>query len=304
MSRPLRIGTRGSELALWQSRRIAELLAGVTGRQAELVVIRTSGDADRSRALWELDGVGFFTGELQAALVANEVDVVVHSLKDLPIEEPEGLCVMAVLERADPRELLLARPEALDGGGLGLRPGAVLGTSSLRRAGQAMAAQPDLVVRPIRGNVPTRIRRIREGAFDAVLLAAAGVDRLGIDVADLHVRRCEIAEMLPAPGQGALAVEVRSGDAEVAEAVAALHDPSVAEATACERAVLKGLGGGCRLPLGAFAQRRADGLELRAVLARVDPEISRATVRRAHVIAAGGPAAAAAALAELGGSDA
>ncbi len=302
MSRALRIGTRGSELALWQSRRVAELLAAVTGSDPELVVVHTAGDADRSRALWELEGAGFFTGELQAALLANEVDVVVHSLKDLPIEEPAGLCVRAVLERTDPRELLLARPDAVDGGAMGLRPGAVIGTSSLRRAGQALAAQPDLAVRAIRGNVPTRIRRLREGAFDAILLAAAGVDRLGVDVADLHPRRYEIDEMLPAPGQGALAVEVRSEDGEVAEAVGMLHDAGVAEATACERAVLKGLGGGCRLPLGAFADRCAGGVELRAALASLNPEITSATVRHTRVVAAGGPAAAEAALAELGGS--
>jgi hydroxymethylbilane synthase len=301
VSRRLRIGTRGSDLALWQARRVAELLHGATGLEAELVVVRTGGDADVSRALWHLSDVGFFTKELQSALLAGEIDLAVHSLKDMPTEEPEGLAVGAVLLRDDPRELLVACAGAAGDGGLGLRRGAALGTSSLRRAGQALAAQPELVVRPLRGNVPTRIRKLREGSYDAIMLAAAGVDRLALDLEGLEVRRCEITEMLPAPGQGALAVEVRAGDGASEEAVRPLHDRDVAEATACERAVLKGLGGGCRLPLGAFAERRGEGIALRAALAALDPEISRATVRRADVLGEDGPAAARAALTALDG---
>jgi hydroxymethylbilane synthase len=301
VSRPLRVGTRGSDLALWQAHRVVDLLASAGGGEAELVVIRTRGDADATRPLWQLSDVGFFTKELQAALLAGGVDLVVHSLKDLPTEEPDGLAVAAVLQRDDPRELLVARPEAVGPDGLGLRRGAVIGTSSLRRAGQALAAQPDLVVRPLRGNVPTRIRHLREGSYDAILLAAAGVDRLGLDLGGLHVRRCEVAEIIPAPGQGALAVEVRSGDDATGAAVRPLHDPCVAEATSCERAVLKGLGGGCHLPLGAFAQPHGAGVELQAALADLDASISSATVRRARVFGDSGLAAAGAALAELDG---
>ncbi len=301
MSRPLRVGTRGSDLALWQSRHVAQLLLGATGVETELVVIRTSGDAQASQPLWQLPGSGFFTKELQTALLSGEVDLVVHSLKDLPTDEPDGLAVGAVLSRDDPRELLVARPGVAGPGGLDLRPGAVLGTSSLRRAGQALAAQPDLVIRPLRGNVPTRVRRLREGAFDAILLAAAGVDRLGLDLDGLDVRRCEIEEMLPAPAQGALAVEIRAADDEVLKAVRPLNQPGVEEATACERAVLKGLGGGCHLPLGTFAERRGERMELRAVLAQLDPAISSATVRRAHVFGRDGEGAAREALAALDG---
>jgi hydroxymethylbilane synthase len=301
VSRALRIGTRGSDLALWQAHRVADLLTAAGADEGEIVVVRTGGDADASRPLWRLADVGFFTKELQAALLADEVDVVVHSLKDLPIDEPDGLAVAAVLQRDDPRELLVARPEAVGPDGLGLRRGAVLGTSSLRRAGQALAAQPDLVVRPLRGNVPTRIRRLREGSFDAIMLAAAGVDRLALDLEGLHVRRCEVAEIVPAPGQGALAVEVRSGDDAVTAAVRPLHDRCVAEAISCERAVLKGLGGGCHLPLGAFAQPHGSGVDLQAALAKLDGSISRATVRRTRVFGDSGLAAAAAALAELDG---
>ncbi len=298
----LRIGTRGSDLALWQSRRVAALLRELSGAASELVIVRTSGDADRSRALHELPGSGFFTRELQTALAAGTVDLVVHSLKDLPTDEPAGLAVGAVLLRQDPRELMLARPEAVGTGALGLAAGVVVGTSSLRRAGQALAAQPDLVVRPLRGNLPTRLQRVRDGAFGAILLASAGVDRLGLDLQGLAATRFEVEQFLPAPGQGALAVEVRAGDTEVAKSVGPLHESGVAELTACERAVLKGLGGGCHLPLGAFARRSEAGVELLAALADLDDGVTRASLRRVSVRGADPDAAARAALAALSGS--
>jgi hydroxymethylbilane synthase len=299
MSRVLRIGTRGSDLALWQARRVATLLAERATAASELVIVQTRGDKDRSRALHELPGSGFFTKELQQALAAGEVDLVVHSLKDLPTDEPPGLSIVAVLLREDPRELLLALPEATAGGGLGLRPGAVLGTSSLRRAAQALALQGDLVVRPLRGNVPTRLRRLHEGAYDAILVAAAGVVRLECDLSGLVARRLELAVFLPAPGQGALAIEVRQEDAETTHVASFLNEPEVAEATGCERGVLKGLGGGCHLPLGAYALRHGAVIELSAVLGELDLEVTRARVRRAQVTAASADEAAAAALREL-----
>lgn len=301
MNPAVRIGTRGSDLALWQSRRVAALLLELSGAASELVVVRTSGDADRSRALHELPGSGFFTRELQAALAAGKVDLVVHSLKDLPTDEPAGLAVGAVLLRQDPRELMLARPEAVGGGGLGLAPGTVVGTSSLRRAGQALAMQPDLVIRPLRGNLPTRLQRVREGAFGAILLACAGVDRLGLDLQGLATARFEVEQFLPSPGQGALAIEVRADDAAVARLVGPLNEPDVAEVTACERAVLKGLGGGCHLPLGAHARRCAGGIELLAALAELDEGVTRSSLRRVRVEGAVPQAAARAALAALSG---
>jgi hydroxymethylbilane synthase len=279
---PLRIGTRGSDLALWQAQRVAALLHESSGLFTELVIVHTSGDRDRSRALHELPGVGFFAKELQGALLGGEVDLVVHSLKDLPIEEPEGLRLAAVLLRQDPRDLLLTTMEALGDGLFGLRPGARLGTSSLRRSAQALALQPDLRIVPLRGNVPTRVRRLRDGDVDAILLAAAGLDRLGLDIGGLSVRRLDVEAFLPAPGQGALAVEVREGDA-AGEVVGSLDEPAVAEATACERAVLKGLGGGCHLPLGAYAHREDGVLRLDAVLGELDAGVTRAVLRRASV---------------------
>jgi hydroxymethylbilane synthase len=283
---PLRIGTRGSDLALWQARRVAAALAEETGDSSELVVVHTSGDRDHSRSLHELPGSGFFTKELQAALLAGSVDLVVHSLKDMPTDEPAGLAIAALLDREDPRELLLCRAGMVGDGPIGLRPGCRLGTSSLRRAAQALALQPDLVIAPLRGNVPTRLRKLRDGQYDAIMLASAGVARLALDLGGLKARRLDVDVFLPAPGQGTLAVEVRAEDHRTMQIAATLHEPEVAEATSCERALLKRLGGGCHLPLGAFAGRSEGVIRLRAVLGELDAEIRRAVVRRACVAAA------------------
>ncbi len=280
MARPLRIGTRGSELALWQARHVAALLHRETGAASELVVVRTSGDRDRARPLHRLAGTGFFTRELQQALREGSVDAVVHSLKDLPVEEPAGLRLSAVLGREEPRDALLALPDRRGPGGLGLRPGAVIGTSSLRRAAQALALQPDAVVQPLRGNVPTRLRRLEEGEVDAILLAYAGLCRLGIEPGERLVKVFEVDEFLPAPGQGALAVETRQGS--VADGLfSLLNQPALAQVTDCERELLRQLRGGCHLPLGAFAVSEGGCLRLTAVLGELDPDLRRASLRRA-----------------------
>lgn len=299
MNPPLRIGTRGSQLALWQARHVGDLLRQRTGVATELVIIKTSGDRDHSRALHELSGSGFFTRELQSALLEGEVDVVVHSLKDLPVDEPAGLKLAAVLGREEPREVLLAPAASRGSGGLGLKCGAVVGTSSLRRAAQALAIQPDIKIAPLRGNVPTRIRRLDEGAFDAVLLAYAGLRRLGCDLNGRLLKIFEVDEFLPAPGQGALAVETRADGTLPEQLAARLDDHGVGEATRCERELLRGFGGGCHLPLGAFALRDAAGLHLRAALGEVDAAVTTASVRRAAVVAADAASAAAAALSAL-----
>lgn len=299
MNPPLRIGTRGSQLALWQARHVGDLLRQRTGVSTELVVVKTSGDKDHSRALHELSGSGFFTRELQTALLDGEVDAVVHSLKDLPVDEPEGLTLAAVLGREEPREILLAPAASRGPGALGLKGGAVVGTSSLRRAAQALAIQPDIAIRPLRGNVPTRIRRLDDGTYDAILLAFAGVRRLGCDLNGRLLKVFETDEFLPAPGQGALAVETRADGGLAQQLAASLDDRDLAHATSCERALLRALGGGCHLPLGAFATRTADGVHLLAALGEIDGALTRATVRRAAVVAADAEAAAAAALAVL-----
>jgi hydroxymethylbilane synthase len=285
---PFRIGTRGSDLALWQARRVADLISERLGRSAELVVISTRGDRIQNVAFDKMEGKGFFTKELQEALLEGRVDMVVHSLKDLPTEEPEGLEIIAVPERTAAADLLIAREglihRAFDRP-LGLPEGARLGTSSLRRAAQALVVQPDLAVRALRGNVPTRIRKLREGQYDAILLAAAGVSRLGLDMDGLDVLELPPEIMLPAAGQGALAIEVRRNDPMTAD-IARLHDHDVARLVDAERSLLALMGGGCHLPLGCLATAEDDGaVRLQAVLGAVDEAISRAVISRVAAVA-------------------
>ncbi len=279
----LRIGTRGSELARWQATHVADALRHLGGVATELVVVRTRGDTDRSRPLVELGGSGVFTRELQHALSRGEVDLVVHSLKDLPVEEPPGLVLAAVLARDEPREVLVAARHAAGPGGLGLKPGAVVGTSSPRRAAQALAMQPDITVVPLRGNVPTRLRRLDEGVVDAVILAYAGIRRLGCDLAGRLVTVFAVDTFVPAPGQGALAVETREDGGVGQRLVSRLNDPAVAAATRCERELLRRLGGGCHLPLGAYASYQAGALQLVAALGEADEGGRWAAVRRVRV---------------------
>jgi hydroxymethylbilane synthase len=281
--RTLRIGTRGSALALWQAERIAALLDARLGVGSRAVVIKTSGDTKLDLALHKMEGKGFFTKELQEALLEDRVDLVVHSLKDLPTEEPDGLRVAAIPERARSQDVLLARAGTLQvtpDAPMGLAAGAVLGTSSLRRAAQALAATPGLRIEALRGNVPTRVRKLRDGAYDAILVAAAGLDRLALDVSDLDVIELGPELMLPAPAQGALAVETRADD-EVAEILAPLHDAGIARCITAERRLLGLLGGGCHLPLGCLAGDDGDAIELQAVLGEVDEAVTRARLARA-----------------------
>lgn len=291
---PLRVGTRGSELALWQAHHVAALLGERLGHRSEIVIVKTRGDRIQDVAFHKMEGKGFFTKELQDALLEGQVDLVVHSLKDLPTEEPEGLALVAIPERGATAELLLARPGSLSptaAAPLGLPAGAVLGTSSLRRAAQALALQPGLRLEALRGNVPTRLRKLREGRYDAILLAAAGVERLGLDLGDLDHVRLPPEVMLPAPGQGALAVEARAGDPGTAE-LAALHDPGVASCVTAERGLLALLGGGCHLHLGCLAEPVEGGLRLQAALGAVDEALTRAEVARVGAVAQDAAAAA------------
>lgn len=306
MSRPLVIGTRGSDLALWQARRVAARVQDELGIPCRLEVVKTQGDQVQDVAFHKMEGKGFFTKELQLALLEGTVDLVVHSLKDLPTEEPEGLAVIAIPERAEPADLLLARPGVLrpsHDNPLGLAPRAVVGTSSLRRAAQVLALCPAVRLSALRGNVPTRVAKLVRGDFDAILLAAAGVRRLQLDLRDLQVAELPPEVMLPAPGQGALAVETRSDDAGTA-ALAALHDPGVARCVVAERTLLQRLGGGCHLPLGCLATVEEDGaLRLRAALGEIDEELTHAQVARVAAVARDPEAVARACHAALLGSE-
>jgi len=262
----LRIGTRGSALALWQARHVAALLAALPDPPAtEIVEIRTEGDRVLDVPLSQVEGKAFFTKEIEEALADGRVDLAVHSLKDLPTELPEGLALGAVLAREDPRDVLLAR----DGRGFADLPaGARVGTSSLRRRALLARWRRDVELVELRGNVPTRVQRLDEGRFDAIVLAAAGIKRLGL--AGRISEYLPLDRVLPAVSQGAVAVEVRAGDDAVLAHVRRLDDAATRAATAAERALLRRLEGGCQVPVGALATLAGETLTLRAVICALD----------------------------------
>jgi hydroxymethylbilane synthase len=269
MTSPLRIGTRGSPLALWQARHVAEHLRPLAGpRPVELVPIETAGDRIRDRALSQIGGDGVFTKEIQRALLDDAVDVAVHSLKDLPTTHVEGLVLAAVPPRGPTGDAFVSkRHRHFDD----LPPGAAVGTSSLRRRAQALHRRPDLRLLDLRGNIETRLRKLAEHNLDAIVLALAGLERLGLGG---HIT--EILDpqwMLPAVGQGALGLECRAGDGATLTLLRALDDAPTRQAVLAERALLRGLGGGCLVPLGASATVAGEHLTLRAAV--LPPDGSR-----------------------------
>lgn len=273
------IGTRGSQLALWQTNWVkAQIETRHPGIEVEIKVISTKGDRVLDVSLPKLgeQGKGLFTRELEDAIFEHRVDLAVHSLKDLPTELPAGLHIGAICEREDARDALVARSAIKSLNELPDR--AVIGTSSLRRQAQLRAARPDLVIEPVRGNVDTRLRKLDEGQYDAIVLAAAGLHRLG------HASR--IAEhlsedlMLPAVGQGALAIETREDDAATAEIIHALNHEATRLACKAERAFLKELGGGCLVPIAAHATIESDVMTLNGLVA--SPDGSKAVRGKQH----------------------
>jgi hydroxymethylbilane synthase len=262
-------GTRGSDLALTQTRQVAQTLAERTGVEYRIEVLETRGDRELDKPLPEIGGKGLFTAELEAALLEGRIDVAVHSLKDLPVEEPAELTLGAIPERADPRDVLVYDPaiEDEEGGSVPLREDARLGSSSPRRRGALLCLKPLLDLVDVRGNVPTRIRKVADGVLHATLLAAAGLERLerggvDLDAAGLgRLRRLPLdpRRVPPAPGQGALAVQCRRGDARVLELLASLEHAETRAAATAERQVLQALGGGCSMPFGALATKLDDG---------------------------------------------
>lgn len=258
MDRTVIIGTRGSELALWQANFVKDSLAAIN-ITAELKIIKTQGDRILNLSFDKLEGKGFFTKELEEELLAGTIDLAVHSHKDLPTENPPGLIIAAVSEREDPAELLLILKDVVDvRQKLSVKYGGLVGTSSNRRKAQLLAIRPDLEIDDLRGNVPTRISKLRDEKYDAIMLAKAGVTRLGIDLSEFHVEELTPTEFIPAPAQGALAIQIRESNTELFEILQALHHPDVAEELSLERGVLKMFGGGCHLPLGVYC-RRDDG---------------------------------------------
>lgn len=260
------VGTRGSKLALVQTRWVMGLLENSDSQfDVQMKTVRTEGDIRRTASLAQIGGTGVFVKEIEAALLAGEIDLAVHSLKDLPVEQPDGLCIGAISLREDPRDALISTGS----GGIDSLPvGATVGTGSLRRRAQLLAYRPDLDIRDIRGNVDTRLRKLRRGEYDAIVLAAAGMRRLGYTVDDAQYLPVEI--MLPAVGQGALAIEIRADDPEVASLVDGINDPPTQAATLAESAFLAAFGGGCAVPIGAYAQVAGGSMTLQGMVSSLD----------------------------------
>ena len=273
-SAPLRIATRESRLALWQANHVAELLrARHSAADVALLGMTTRGDQILDRPLAEIGGKGLFTKELEVALFDGRAELAVHSLKDVPMDLPEGFDLAAVMTRTDARDAFVStRYASLDE----LPADAVVGTSSLRRAAQLQARHPGFRIQPLRGNLDTRLGKLDAGQYDAIVLAAAGLTRLGL--ADRIRQYLPLDEMLPAPGQGMLGIEIRADRDDVRQALAFLNDPEAACIAAAERAVSRQLGGNCKTPLAAHARFTApEQMQLDALLADDDGRIARVT---------------------------
>jgi hydroxymethylbilane synthase len=292
----LKLGTRGSKLARWQAEWVQAALAR-SGVAAELVIIKTRGDAEVDRPLHELEGKGFFTKEIEDALRDGRIDVAVHSLKDLPTSLPAGLVLAAVPQRADPAEALVTRQAGVTSIS-DLAAGARIGTSSLRRVAQVRYLRADLDIVPLRGNVPTRVQKVKEGrdGLDAALLAGAGLERL--ELAGHIAARLDPLDVMPAPGQGALGLEIRMDDREARAALAPLEDPASAGQVAAERSLLASLEGGCQAPVAAWVGTRDPGGGMR-LFGRVTAQDGSVQITASAEIDERGPGAAGARVADL-----
>ena len=272
---PLKIGTRGSELALWQANTVAAEIRRRSGRECELVVITTTGDRLADVSLSTVGGKEVFVKEIEQALAQGDIDLAVHSAKDMPAELPDGLAIAAVLPREDPRDAVvlpagatpvpdLSISELVAAQGTAPR----IGTGSVRRVAQLIRLLPTARFRLVRGNVGTRLRKLDDGGYELLILAAAGLTRLGF--ADRISAAIDVAVCVPAPGQGIIAVETRADDRDTIATLAPVNDLAAKAAVTAERAVVTALGGGCQVPIGAFAEPRDGGLHLRAVVASLD----------------------------------
>lgn len=267
MKKEIIIGTRGSELALWQANHVKTQLEN-RGQSCRLHIIKTQGDQIQHLSLDKLEGKGFFTKEIEDALLRKEIDLAVHSHKDLETEQPEGLVIAAVSDRADASELLLIRNESVDSAQkYPFKQNAILGTSSARRKAQILHYRPDIELKDIRGNVPTRVQKLRDGHYDAILLAKAGTDRLELDLSDLHVVVLSPHEFIPAPAQGVLAIQCRSSDSALIDLLSQLDHSATREKIYVERSVLNKMKGGCHLPLGIMVEKNNAQLEAHVAMA-------------------------------------
>lgn len=274
------IGTRGSKLALWQANFVKSELESL-GIQVDLKVIKTKGDQIQHLSFDKIEGKGFFTKEIEEALLAKEIDLAVHSMKDLPTNSPEGLSIAGVSKRANPADSLVMNPKALTPGEIfRIKKGAVVGTSSARRKAQLKDFRPDIVLKDIRGNVPTRLKKLQEGQFDGIILAAAGLERLQLDLSAFEVFPFNPKEFVSAPAQGVLAYQTRSEDVATKQLVKAIHDKHTAEIIFVERKVLNLFDGGCQLPLGVYCEK--DHMENYHVFAAI-ANSAEGPIRRAKV---------------------
>jgi hydroxymethylbilane synthase len=264
----IRIGTRGSQLALWQAEHVAELLGK---ERTEIVIIKTQGDQILNVSFDKMEGKGFFTKEIEAALLDNRVDLAVHSLKDLPTESVPELTVAAIPVREEPSDVLLIRKESYEEtGDYPVKKDAVVGTSSLRRLAQLKYTRNDLEIKALRGNVNTRLRKLNEGEYDAIVLAYAGMKRVDLDTEGLEVFTIPYEIFLPAPAQGALGLQTRKDDHETIKAVEHLNHDDTVRAVTAERSFLHHFGGGCHIPLGSLAVIENEEIYMQGVVASTD----------------------------------
>ncbi|MAS52724.1 MAG: hydroxymethylbilane synthase [Flavobacteriales bacterium] len=271
----IKIGTRGSDLALWQANFVKNKLENL-GCEVEIHIIKTQGDKIQHLSFDKLEGKGFFTKEIEDALIDESIDLAVHSLKDLETNQPDGLEIVAVSDREDPSDILLIKKHAYDPTKqLMLKENAIVGTSSVRRKAILSAFRSDLNITDLRGNVPTRIDKLRDGNYDAIVLANAGVSRLKIDLSEFEVEILKPQDFIPAPAQGVLGLQTRSNDEETKKHVSKINNPAIKSIIDIERGVLNKLNGGCQLPLGVYAEKTNGKYEVWAALGQKDGLLKR-----------------------------
>lgn len=268
MSKKIRIGTRGSELALWQAKFVSMLIGE---ENTELVIIKTEGDRIQNVSFNKMEGKGFFTKEIEEALLTNKIDLAVHSLKDLPTEDVKGLRLAAIPERGDFHDMIIMHPDAYEKrNGIDIKGSSMIGTSSIRRLAQLKAFDNTLRVEALRGNVNTRLRKLKESEYDAILMAKAAVDRIKLDISEYLIQVLDENIFLPAPGQGALGLQVRADDEQTYNIARKLNHAETEALVTAERSFLKSFGGGCHIPLGAYASYKGEEIVLEGIIASTD----------------------------------
>lgn len=278
------IGSRGSDLALWQAHFVTAQLTDL-GHEVAIKIIETKGDRIQDLSFDKIEGKGFFTKEIEEALLRNEIDLAVHSHKDLETTNPEGLMIAAVSYRENPTDQLLIRKSSFDPSkALSVKKNAIIGTSSARRKSQAIRMREDIELKDLRGNVPTRVEKLRQGKYDAIILATAGLKRLKLDLSEFEAIELDIRNFIPAPAQGVLALQIREKDNALAEALKVLNHPAVATAIKIERDVLRLMQGGCQLPLGVYAELVEDQWHIHVSFASDKDEAAHVSVYESPVL--------------------